>query len=125
MGSQIEPVTCWPTRQTLERHFTLFEQVQAIGWDVDEKTGCWEWRGVRLRNGRARVTHKKRHFYPYRVIWEEVYGPIPRGLGACHLCGNSGCVNPDHIVPGTQSQNIRMIPVADYLRAAMQEDEEL
>lgn len=50
--------------------------------------------------GRSRVaTH---------ISWEIANNePFPAGLNACHTCDNSICVNPQHIWPGTQSDNMQ------------------
>lgn len=88
------------------------QRVQAVGWTVTED-GCWSWDGERLPNGRARIRAyvggKMRRAYPYRVLFEAQHGPIPEGLVACHTCERPWCVNPAHIVPGTQRRNLAMI----------------
>lgn len=46
----------------------------------------------------------------HRLVWELANGqPMPGELQARHLCGNGagGCVNPNHIVPGTSTENNR------------------
>jgi hypothetical protein len=96
---------------------TWLERVRAVGWDVTE-FGCWEWRGTRLPNGRARIGRTNpdgvQNKYPYRITYEAVYGPIPEGLYAAHTCHNSNCVNPDHIEPSSQKRNLNMPPAARY-----------
>lgn len=34
-------------------------------------------------------------------------GPIPKGLVVRHTCDVRECVNPDHLILGTQKDNIR------------------
>lgn len=71
---------------------------------------CWEWAGRRDRSGygvlsigpRGAVEPWKAH----RLSWELHRGPIPDGLVIRHQCGNRCCVNPHHLIPGTQVQNI-------------------
>ena len=69
---------------------------------------CWEWTGAtsgRLpyghiyRNGREQRAH--------RVSWEINRGQIPLGLSVLHRCDNPGCVRPDHLFIGTQSDNLK------------------
>lgn len=86
---------------------TLIERICTIGWDVTPE-GCWNWRGSTLPNGRARLNMHNKGIFPYRATYEAVYGPIPEGLVAAHTCHNHLCINPDHIKPSTQKENMNM-----------------
>ena len=70
-------------------------------------TGCWYWMGRLDRCGygslRDGVKMKKAH----RYSWESVNGPVPDGLVLDHFkCNNPSCVNPDHLRPVTQRENV-------------------
>lgn len=100
-------LVCGPTRQRCYGYMNWIERICAVGWDVDGN-GCWIWRGY-LNRGRARISRGgARSVSPYRITYEAVHGPIPDGLYACHTCHNPACINPDHIQPGTQLENMRM-----------------
>jgi hypothetical protein len=43
----------------------------------------------------------------HRLFYEERYGPIPEGHQLDHLCRQPACVNPAHLEPVTQTENIR------------------
>lgn len=42
----------------------------------------------------------------HRVVYEELVGPIPDGLMLDHLCRVRHCVNPEHLEPVTNRENV-------------------
>lgn len=74
-------------------------------WSRVERHGpdeCWIW------------TKSKRKPYGFfykqqahRWIFERRNGPIPPGMVVRHTCDVTKCVNPAHLVLGTQADNIR------------------
>lgn len=72
-------------------------------WQYVQKTvTCWLWLGGKTDKGYGLFKSKRAH----RVSYELCIGPIPTGLGLLHSCDIRHCVNPDHLTPGTQRQNI-------------------
>jgi hypothetical protein len=65
--------------------------------------GCW-----------ICTSHKAGKEYPrcrkgelvVRRLWREKNGQWPVGKLVRHLCNHKWCVNPDHVVPGTQFENL-------------------
>lgn len=43
----------------------------------------------------------------HRFYYERFVGPIPGGAELDHLCGDTRCVNPDHLEPVDHMENIR------------------
>ncbi|QBG78459.1 HNH endonuclease [Gordonia phage Walrus] len=90
-------------------HSTPLELIERIGWDVTE-TGCWEWRGRRTSSGYGespvRVGDiKTGEIFAHRLAYIAWNGPIPDGLLVRHQCDNPPCINPDHLLVGTHSDN--------------------
>lgn len=68
---------------------------------------CWPWLGY-CRDGRYPWMHYEgRPLAAYRVAYILLVGPIPEGLQLDHLCRVASCVNPSHLEPVTQQENIR------------------
>jgi hypothetical protein len=70
---------------------------------------CYEWPGYRTNLGYGQLgTAKKlgKNLYAHRLVWEAVNGPIHDGLVLDHLCRNPACVNPHHLEPVTNKENI-------------------
>ncbi len=75
--------------------------------------GCLEW-------NRPLPTFKKKNNRPYpnirvlgvkmlvsHFVYEQKYGSIPEGMVIRHTCDNHKCVNIEHLIIGTQKQNMQ------------------
>lgn len=79
---------------------------------VRSHDGCWEWIGGLDSAGYARLYRDGRTLgRAHRVVYELYRGPIPDGLGLDHLCRIRHCVNPDHLEPVTQRENLLRSPL--------------
>lgn len=74
---------------------------------LDRTGGCWLWTGKCDRGGYGRIWTAGRHRRVHRVAYEAWVGPIPEGLEIDHLCRVRNCVNPAHLEPVTQAENVR------------------
>ena len=75
------------------------------------EAGCWQWTGYANHHGYGRIFiklagEKGRLLAAHRLSYEYHVGPIPDGMVVMHLCDNRGCINPDHMVLGTQAANL-------------------
>jgi hypothetical protein len=67
---------------------------------------CWEWTGRLFWDGYGVVWYRRKQKRAHRMMYELLVGPIPDGLQIDHLCRNPKCVNPDHLEPVTQRENL-------------------
>lgn len=79
---------------------TYTEPFRARFWKkVDKSDSCWNWTASTKGNGYGQVKHpdRKSPMFAHRVSYELEAGVIPEGMTIDHLCGNTLCVNPDHM----------------------------
>ena len=78
-------------------------------YEVHASTGCWQWTGPTDQKGygKVRIGRYGPQRMAHRASYEVAVGPIPDGLSLDHLCGNTGCINPDHLEPVTHVENCR------------------
>ena len=86
-------------RKTAEQRF--WAKVDRRGEDE-----CWEWTASTTKNGYGNFVVRKKMVYAHRFSYSLVVGPIQDGCVIRHSCDNKKCVNPKHLLPGTQQDNM-------------------
>lgn len=80
--------------------------VRLKAYSMQDKSGCWIWQRHVNSGGYGTVSYLGRKMLAHRASYEEFVGPIPDGLTLDHLCRNTRCVNPEHLEPVTNRENI-------------------
>ena len=99
-GEKITVESYFAGKRYLYRHRSRTQFKGRKRWEVDLVTGCWNWLGAIGEDGYgiAWSPRTNNSAGAYRVIWEELRGPIPESYVPDHdKCQNKRCVNPDHL----------------------------
>ena len=81
---------------------TLYQRFWA---KVNKTDTCWLWTAA-APNGYGQIGAGGKTLRAHRVAYEMLVGPIPEGLQLDHLCRVTLCVNPNHLEPVTNRENV-------------------
>lgn len=81
-----------------------FLEKHADKWIPEPNSGCYLWLGA-LGGGRPQVKIDDVSKSVYALVCDEEKGLLPDGLERSHTCLISLCVNPNHIMYETHTEN--------------------
>lgn len=68
---------------------------------------CWEWQAQRISFGYGRFQLNGSAESAHRIAYDLIKGIKDPSSVIQHECDNTSCVNPAHLLEGTQSDNIQ------------------
>lgn len=74
--------------------------------DCGHTSPCWVWQ-LAVSGGYGMCGRDGKMWGAHRWYYVQAHGPVPDGLQLDHLCRNRLCVNPDHLEPVSQAENVR------------------
>lgn len=78
-----------------------------VACSIPDENGCWIWQKATDRDGYGRVTVSRKRFMAHRISYQAFIGEIPPGLVIDHFkCDTPPCVNPIHLRPTTNRENL-------------------
>ena len=108
--------------KTLESAEERFNRQTVKSEDPD---GCWIFTGNGKGSGKSVATEgvgygqlygEGKKVMAHRWSYEHHVGPIPEGVQLDHLCRVKNCVNPKHLQPVTQDENLRRMNYSNSLK---------
>lgn len=73
---------------------------------VEKGPSCWNWTALLNPKGYGLAYMNGKLTSAHRVAWKFLRGEIPKFLVIDHLCRNRKCMNPDHMEPVTNKENV-------------------
>lgn len=72
---------------------------------IDPVTQCWNWNKSVTSAGYGQFTRNKKYWTTHTFVYTQMHGEIPKGKVIRHMCHNTKCCNPDHLVIGSHRDN--------------------
>lgn len=101
------------------------KSLEKMAWDLPKRfwqkvasskdvTECWLWLGNKDKYGYGRLGWlrgamgiTRGHIRAPTLSYWLNKGRMPKGIVIMHTCDNPSCVNPNHLIAGTHSQNFK------------------
>ncbi len=99
---------------------------EKLTYEVCDYSKCWNWTGA-LRAGYGILNHGPEILVAHRLSYEIFCGGIPERKDdnkyvVRHGCDNPKCINPDHLLLGTQKDNMHDLVRYKIIRLQVLED---
>jgi len=75
-----------------------------VDWETNDQ--CWKWKASTWKGYGQFLLYENKKVRAHRFIYEYYYGPILDDLIIRHKCDNPSCCNPNHLITGTQIDNV-------------------
>lgn len=73
---------------------------------VVDANGCWIWQGASHPFGYGQIRYKGVLHNVHRLMFIWFVRDLVGDEQSCHKCNVPACCNPDHLYPGTQTENM-------------------
>jgi hypothetical protein len=70
------------------------------------KNGCWVYTGPKDKWGYGTFYYQQASYKAHRISWYLMHGEIEDKKVLDHLCKNKSCINPGHLEPVSQMENV-------------------
>jgi hypothetical protein len=85
---------------TTEEREKIEKALRKMVQNINPVSGCWD-----TYKNPGSITYRGKQVSAARMTCAIKHGDMESGIVARHLCDCPFCINPDHIVPGTQKDN--------------------
>lgn len=105
MLNQIDPfdIRTFPSFPNLKKHFLSYLPENAF--KEGQEDCCWNWQGARKISGYGQINWGGQPYRANRLSYIIFNSAIPYNKIVRHTCDNPNCVNPNHLILGTNQDN--------------------
>lgn len=96
----------WEDRYAVDSDQDMLKWIETQCEITSDDNSCWLWTGGQ-HDGYGQLDYNGTHWRIHRLTYTLAKGPIPKGLVVRHTCHNRICCRPDHLIVGTQADNIQ------------------
>jgi hypothetical protein len=87
-----------------EKGYKCSSRLKPIKYIINNE--CWENISHITKNAYVQLYRNKKWQYIHRYVYELYNGIIPENHVVMHTCDNPRCINPKHLITGTQQDNM-------------------